>query len=75
MSEGKTYLSTPEIAEHLGVSASWLNKLRMWGEGPPFYKLGARCVVYELAEVDRWVEAHRDGGGEPRAAADGPAAR
>ncbi len=59
MSEGKKYLSTADVAEHLGVSASWLSKLRMYGEGPPFFKLGARCVVYDLNQVDAWVERHR----------------
>ncbi|WP_406676244.1 helix-turn-helix transcriptional regulator [Roseicyclus sediminis] len=57
----KTYFSTPEVAKHLGVSASWLNKLRMLGEGPRYYKLGARCVVYELGEVKAWVEQHGEG--------------
>lgn len=59
MVEKSTYCRTAEVAEHLGVSASWLAKLRMKRCGPPFFKLGARCVLYDLEEVEARVEAHR----------------
>lgn len=45
-------------AEHLGLSVSTLNKLRVFGGGPVFLKLGRR-VVYDLADLDQWLETKR----------------
>ncbi len=50
-------LSTSEAAKHLGVSASYLNKLRCTGGGPRYVKLGRR-VLYLEAELDSWRDAH-----------------
>jgi hypothetical protein len=33
--------------------------------GPPWYKIGRRCV-YKLVEVREWIERHPDHGGTPR---------
>ena len=51
-------LTTPEAAERLGVSASYLNRLRVTGEGPPFVKLGTR-VTYDPADLAAWIEARK----------------
>ena len=51
-------LSTPVAADYLGLSASFLNKLRCAGGGPAYVKLGRR-VLYPNAELDRWLEANR----------------
>jgi predicted DNA-binding transcriptional regulator AlpA len=51
-------LSVIQAARRLGVSASWLNKMRITGGGPPYLKLGRR-VVYETADLDRWVATRR----------------
>lgn len=53
-----TFLNTAEAAHRLGVSASYLNKLRLTGGGPVFVKLGAK-VVYDLADLTAWVSARR----------------
>jgi excisionase family DNA binding protein len=55
----KSYVSTEEAADYLGVSTSWLAKLRMKREGPAYFKLGARCVLYDLEELETWMRAHR----------------
>lgn len=57
-SNSSTYLRTPAAAEHLNGSESWLNKLRMTGNGPPYSKLG-RIVLYSIDDLDRWVTANR----------------
>ena len=54
----KIMLCTPAAAERAGVSASTLNKLRVYGGGPRFAKLGAR-VVYDPADLDAWVNARK----------------
>jgi hypothetical protein len=51
-------VSTPEAAQYLGISASTLSKLRVFGGGPLFYKIGRR-VVYDTRDLDGWFEAQQ----------------
>lgn len=55
---GDKLLNTAEAAERLGVSASYLNKLRLTGGGPVFVKMGAK-VVYDASDLGAWVAARR----------------
>lgn len=43
-----------EAAEHVGLSKSSLDKLRCFGGGPRYFKLG-RSVVYAVADLDAWM--------------------
>jgi len=52
------FLSVTAAALRIGVSASWLNKLRINGGGPPFFKLGRR-VTYGESELLDWAQQHR----------------
>jgi predicted DNA-binding transcriptional regulator AlpA len=51
-------LNAPEAAQYLGISASTLSKLRVFGGGPKFHKLGRR-VVYDIRDLDVWFEARQ----------------
>lgn len=51
-------LRTAEAAQYLGISASTLNKLRVYGDGPTFVKLG-RTVVYDSVDLNDWLRANR----------------
>ena len=51
-------LRTAEAAEHCGISESTFEKLRCYGGGPTYIKIGRR-VVYELRELDRWIDSHK----------------
>jgi hypothetical protein len=51
-------VSTPPAAKRLGVSTSYLNKLRLSGGGPVFVKIGSK-VLYDPADLDAWVEARK----------------
>lgn len=51
-------LTTPQAAAYAGLSASLLNKLRCRGDGPPYLKLCDR-VLYDRADLDAWINAHR----------------
>lgn len=53
-------LRTPDAAEYLGVSESWLEKLRLRREGPRFVRLGHRAVGYDIRDLDRWLDRHRE---------------
>jgi hypothetical protein len=47
----------PEAAEYLRVSVSWLNKKRVYGGGPRYYKLG-RNVIYSLPDLEEFVASN-----------------
>ena len=49
-------LTTRQAAEALALSISWLAKLRLYGGGPPFLRLG-RCVRYRREDLTKWIEA------------------
>jgi predicted DNA-binding transcriptional regulator AlpA len=51
-------LNADEAALYCGSSASTFAKLRLYGGGPSFVKIGRR-VVYDPSDLDRWLEAHR----------------
>lgn len=47
-----------QAADYIGLSASTLNKLRVFGGGPVFLKLGRR-VAYDVADLDVWIAERR----------------
>jgi predicted DNA-binding transcriptional regulator AlpA len=51
-------LNASAAAEYCGSSASTFAKLRLYGGGPAYLKLGRR-VVYDPADLDRWLAEHR----------------
>ena len=57
--EASRLLNVNEAAQRLGVSVSYLNKLRLTREGPVFIKLGARRVAYDPADLAAWLKECR----------------
>ena len=55
---GSHLLNEKQVAQLAGVSTSWLQKLRMLGDGPKFYKLG-KAVRYAEKDVLQWLESQR----------------
>jgi predicted DNA-binding transcriptional regulator AlpA len=49
---------TPDAARYLALAESTLEKSRLTGTGPRFSRLG-RAVVYELRDLDEWVEERK----------------
>lgn len=47
-----------EAATYVGLSKSTLDKLRHFGGGPEYYKVG-RAVVYDTAALDTWLASKR----------------
>ena len=47
-----------ETAKLLGLSTSTLAKMRLYGTGPAYSKLGRR-VVYRLEDLEAWITANR----------------
>lgn len=52
------FVDTVGATSVIPVSESWLNKARCTGDGPPFYKIGAR-VFYSKRELLEWATGHR----------------
>ncbi|MCS3896032.1 excisionase family DNA binding protein [Bradyrhizobium japonicum USDA 38] len=52
------HLKVTEAAEHLRVSKSTLDKLRVYGGGPIYFKLG-RSIVYSRTDLDAWMASRR----------------
>src|ERR1700739_4892559 len=51
-------VSTEKAAARLHVSPRTLEKWRVTGFGPPYYKVG-RLVLYSLHELDEWIDRGR----------------
>lgn len=51
-------MNVREAAAYVGLKVPTLNQYRTEGGGPRFIKLGAR-VVYDSADLDRWLEQHK----------------
>lgn len=53
-----TKLETEPAALYCGSKKKTFEKYRVTGGGPAYIKLG-RKVVYEVADLDRWLERFR----------------
>jgi len=53
------YLSPTEAAKYLRCSSSTLAKLRVYGGGPPFCKLGSKAVRYRQSDLDSYMSKNR----------------
>jgi len=53
-------LNAEQVAERLGLSISTLAKMRLYGSGPAYSKLGRR-VVYRPEDLENWINANRFG--------------
>lgn len=42
-----------QAAAYLGLSKSTMDKLRHFGGGPRYFKLG-RTIIYDVADLDAW---------------------
>ena len=54
----RRYLNTQEAADYLGISPKTLSKMRGGGGGPRYSKAGRR-VIYDIRDLDSWVEGRK----------------
>jgi excisionase family DNA binding protein len=54
MNDFKSPMTTVDAAAYTGVSRSTLEKLRVFGGGPRYLKLG-RLVRYRQADLEEWL--------------------
>lgn len=55
MNERQTLLNTRQAAEQLSLSPRTLERYRVTGEGPEFFKIG-RAVRYTAAKLNEWLK-------------------
>jgi excisionase family DNA binding protein len=60
-------LTVKEAASYLRLSASTLNRLRVSGGGPKYYKLAGR-VLYDIADLDAWIDERKHASTSDKAA-------
>ena len=41
-------------ARMFGLSVSWFQKRRSYGDGPPYYKIGG-AIRYDVSELQEWM--------------------
>jgi predicted DNA-binding transcriptional regulator AlpA len=58
-SKGADYIDVDEVALLTGMSRSWLQHVRPIGEGPPFYRMGKKRILYRRDEVENWVASRQ----------------
>ena len=56
----KEFLTADEAAKYMRVSKQTLAKLRCHRKSPPYRKVGGR-VLYERAELEKWMDMPRRG--------------
>ena len=52
-------LRAPDAANYLGLSPSTLAKMRVRGDGPAYSKAGPRVVVYDVADLDAYLNGRK----------------
>lgn len=60
MAQQKIYLNSEQTAEYLGISVATLKNWRKRGDGPPFIKVNARVIRYQIYDLNCWMD------GKPR---------
>ena len=53
------FLTTTQAAEYLGMTKSYIQRLRMTGEGPEYLRISPRRVLYLVEDINRWLEGQR----------------
>jgi len=48
-------LRAEDVAKYLNITTSTLAKMRLRGDGPPYIKAGKKMVLYDIADVDKWL--------------------
>jgi hypothetical protein len=63
----KRLLPVVEAATYVSLSASTLNRLRVSGGGPRYAKLAGK-VLYDIRDLDQWIEDSKRGSTSDNAA-------
>lgn len=59
MNDSRDLLTTREAATLIHISPRTLEGYRLRGGGPPFYRVGPRCVRYDVGDLLAWAKRAR----------------
>ena len=51
------FIPEKTAARMFGLSVSWFQKRRSYGDGPPYYKIGG-AIRYDVSELQKWMRWH-----------------
>ena len=54
---GQEFLTDAQVAELLNITSRTTLRWRRDGDGPPFVRIGPRCVRYKRSDLDAWIAA------------------
>jgi len=60
----KRYLTAKEAAQLLNTSPGVLANWRYRGEGPPYYRVGKKKILYSVEEAEDWIQKGKQRNGE-----------
>jgi predicted DNA-binding transcriptional regulator AlpA len=58
----KRYLRDREIEANYGIGRMKLRQLRHRGIGPAFRRIGYKTIIYEISDLERWIDSQPQGG-------------
>lgn len=58
----KRWIDEKQVEEIYGFNAKTLRNWRSLGEGPPWRGFGAKSIMYQVGNLDDWIERQRQGG-------------
>jgi hypothetical protein len=61
--ENNQRLRRGPAARYLGIESATLARWAVFNKGPRFHRVSARCVVYDVADLDAFIAACPTGGG------------
>ena len=59
MSEPRQYMTVADVKAYTRISGAHLYRMMQHGIGPVFSKVGRR-VIFDKADVDAWMDAHKN---------------
>lgn len=59
-SDPNKLISEREASELLGASIAWFQRKRVYGDGPPYIKVGS-LVRYRISDLEKWCRLNRSG--------------
>lgn len=55
MSYSNLLLTEKQAADRARLSSRTLARYRVDGDGPPYCRIGPRCIRYRIEDIDAWV--------------------
>ena len=60
----KQYVPAKKLAEMWNTTSGVLANWRYRGEGPPYYRLGKKKILYAVEEAEAWLQKGKQMNGE-----------